>query len=167
MVDSGPKWKREVIPDHKVRRQQTDYICSSFELVLYSSTLSTCATSIQRHSGSGYSAHSNGHRPQVADRFTDPHRYFWIYLLFIKSFAVYVGDIFTAVTMLSTDSWQNAIFDTCPEREVNGCVFIPFNTAKILFCSCILFSFLLVCVSPPAVRVSLKRRRSRLLPACL
>jgi mRNA-degrading endonuclease RelE of RelBE toxin-antitoxin system len=64
--------------------------------------------------------------------------------LFIKSFAVYVGDIFTGVTMLSTDKWQNAIFDACPETERNGCVFIPFNTAKILFCSCILFSFLLL-----------------------
>ncbi|KAH7105380.1 hypothetical protein BKA62DRAFT_689482 [Auriculariales sp. MPI-PUGE-AT-0066] len=102
----GPKWKREIIPDHKFDFVDVrDFHTTAFGVRL---------------------------------------QYFWVYVIVLKNFAVYLSDIFTAVTMLSTDKWQNAIFDSCPETEQNGCVFIPFNTAKILFCSCILFSFLLL-----------------------
>ncbi|EJD48558.1 hypothetical protein AURDEDRAFT_112975 [Auricularia subglabra TFB-10046 SS5] len=106
MCHSGPKWKREVIPDHKFDFVDVrDFRTKSFSI-----------------------------------RF----RYFFLYLLIIKSFAVYLSDIFTATTMLSNDDWSNDIFKSCPETEENGCVFIPFNTAKYLFISCIALSFLLL-----------------------
>lgn len=71
-------------------------------------------------------------------------KYLWLYVLILKSFLVYVFDIFTAITMLSTDKWQNQIFDSCQEDTDNGCVFIPFSIGKWLFVGCIIFSFLLL-----------------------
>jgi hypothetical protein len=106
MCHSGPKWKREIIPDHKFDFVDVrDYHTKSFSIRL---------------------------------------RYFWLYILVIKSFAVYVSDIFTAVTMLSSDTWSNQIYASCPKEHQNSCVFIDFNTAKYLFVSCIGFSFLLL-----------------------
>jgi len=69
-------------------------------------------------------------------------KYLWLYLIVFKSFLVYVSDIFSAITMLTTTNWSNEIFTQC--RNTNGCVFIPFNTGKWLFVGCIIFSFLLL-----------------------
>ena len=74
-----------------------------------------------------------------------------MYILVLKSFLVYVSDIFTAVTMLSTTSWSNQIFQNC--TNVRGCVAIPFAVGKWLFVACILFSFLLVRNIPDIVNL--------------
>lgn len=74
-------------------------------------------------------------------------RYLWLYIIVLKGFLVYISDIFTAVTMLSTDSWSNAIFNSCSSDLHNGCVAIPFKIGKWLFFGCIIFSFLLVSTS--------------------
>jgi len=71
-------------------------------------------------------------------------KYLWLYVIILKDFLVYVSDIFTAVTMLSTESWSNAIFNSCPPDQDNGCVYIPFKIGKWLFFGCIIFSFLLL-----------------------
>jgi hypothetical protein len=71
------------------------------------------------------------------------HRYLWVYLVVLKSFLVYVSDIFSATTMLTTDNWSNEIFKQCQSQD--GCFFIPFSVGKWLFVGCIIFSFLLVC----------------------
>jgi len=68
-------------------------------------------------------------------------RYLWLYIIVLKSFLVYIFDIFSAVTMLTTKNWSNEIFKQC--QDIKGCVFIPFTTGKWLFVSCILVSFLL------------------------
>ncbi len=65
-----------------------------------------------------------------------------MYILVLKSFLVYVSDVFTAVTMLTTTSWTNQIFQNC--KQVRGCVAISFSVGKWLFVSCIIFSFILV-----------------------
>jgi len=65
-----------------------------------------------------------------------------VYILVLKSFLVYVSDIFTAITMLSTKTWTNQIFENC--QDVRGCVAIPFAVGQWLFVSCIIFSFVLV-----------------------
>jgi len=70
-------------------------------------------------------------------------KYLWVYILVLKDFLVYVSDIFTAVTMLSTDSWSNNIFQNCKQQQ-SGCVAIPFSIGKWLFVGCIIFSFLLL-----------------------
>lgn len=71
-------------------------------------------------------------------------KYMWLYIIVLKGFLVYVSDIFTAITMLSTESWSNSIFNSCPPDAHNGCVPIPFSIGKWLFFGCIIFSFLLL-----------------------
>ncbi|KAI0774381.1 hypothetical protein C8Q74DRAFT_1368862 [Fomes fomentarius] len=84
-------------------------------------------------------------------------KYLWLYVGVLISFLVYVSDIFTAVTMLTTDSWSNAIFNSCPhddnqpvdpndpEKETSSkCVYIPFSIGRWLFFGCVIFSFLLL-----------------------
>jgi len=70
-------------------------------------------------------------------------KYLWIYLVVLKSFLVYVSDIFTAVTMLSTNTLSTQIIPSDCEG-LSGCVFVPFNVTKWLFVGCIIFSFLLL-----------------------
>ncbi|KAI0082577.1 hypothetical protein K474DRAFT_1688106 [Panus rudis PR-1116 ss-1] len=71
-------------------------------------------------------------------------KYMWLYIIILKDFLVYLSDIFTAVTMLSTETWSNQIFNSCPPDQANGCVYIPFSIGKWLFFGCIIFSFLLL-----------------------
>jgi len=100
----GPKWKREVVPDHKF-----DFIDT---------------------------------REFTDNGFMMRTKYLWLYIIVLKSFLVYVSDIFSAITMLTTSNWSNEIFKQC--QITDGCVFIPFNTGKWLFVGCIIFSFLLL-----------------------
>jgi len=69
-------------------------------------------------------------------------QYLWVYILVIKSFLVYISDIYTATTMLTSQDWANKIFTAC--QDPRGCVAIPFPVAKWLFVGCIIFSFLLL-----------------------
>ncbi|EGO01830.1 hypothetical protein SERLA73DRAFT_177366 [Serpula lacrymans var. lacrymans S7.3] len=69
-------------------------------------------------------------------------KYLWLYIIILKSFLVYISDIFSATTMLTTSSWSNQIFDEC--QTLNGCFYIPFNIGKWLFVGCIIFGFLLL-----------------------
>jgi hypothetical protein len=69
-------------------------------------------------------------------------QYLWVYILVIKSFLVYISDIYTATTMLTSKDWSNKIFTAC--QDPRGCVAIPFEVAKWLFVGCIIFSFLLL-----------------------
>ncbi|PCH41272.1 hypothetical protein WOLCODRAFT_24623 [Wolfiporia cocos MD-104 SS10] len=71
-------------------------------------------------------------------------KYLWLYITVLISFLVYVSDIFTAVTMLTSSTWSNQIYQTCPPSETNGCVYIPFKIGKWLFFGCIIASFLLL-----------------------
>lgn len=71
-------------------------------------------------------------------------KYLLLYASVFISFLVYVSDIFTAITMLSSDTWSNDIYDNCPPQTHNGCVSIPFQVGKWLFFGCIIFSFLLL-----------------------
>ncbi|KAF8631585.1 hypothetical protein AX15_002335 [Amanita polypyramis BW_CC] len=69
-------------------------------------------------------------------------KYLFLYAVVLKSFLVYLSDIFTAITMLSTKDWSNQIYKRC--SELQGCVFVDFTTAKYIFFGCILFGFLLL-----------------------
>jgi hypothetical protein len=63
----------------------------------------------------------------------------------LKSFLVYVLDIFTAITMLTTSNWSNSIFNSCPLDHKDSCIPIPFDIGKWIFFGCIILGFLLVC----------------------
>lgn len=83
-------------------------------------------------------------------------KYLWLYLIVLKSFLVYVSDIFSAVTMLTTSNWSNEIFKQC--QNIQGCVFIPFMIGKWLFVSCILVGFLLVAYESRKARKIIQSR---------
>ncbi|KAH7916346.1 hypothetical protein BJ138DRAFT_1140135 [Hygrophoropsis aurantiaca] len=69
-------------------------------------------------------------------------KYLWLYIIILKSFLVYISDIFSATTMLTTSTWSNQIFNDCQHQD--GCFYIPFNIGKWLFVGCIIFGFLLL-----------------------
>lgn len=69
-------------------------------------------------------------------------RYMWLYIIVLKDFLVYVADIFTAITMLTSQQWSNQIFNDCPKTKT--CVAVPFEVGRWLFVGCIIFGFLLV-----------------------
>jgi len=83
-------------------------------------------------------------------------KYLWLYVIVFKSFLVYVSDIFSAITMLTTTNWSNEIFAQC--QNTNGCVFIPFNTGKWLFVGCIIFSFLLLAYESRKAKIIIASR---------
>ncbi|KAL0582030.1 Potassium transporter [Marasmius crinis-equi] len=116
MCCSGPKWKREIVPDHKFDFvDTTEFADNGFFMRL---------------------------------------KYLFLYLIVLKSFMVYMSDIFTAITMISSESWSNEIFQKCSKQNGTAtatsddnsadCIAIPFEIGKWLFVGCIIFSFLLL-----------------------
>ncbi|WVQ79839.1 hypothetical protein IAT38_001939 [Cryptococcus sp. DSM 104549] len=71
-------------------------------------------------------------------------KYIFRYIFLLKSFAVYGLDIFTAVTMLSSSHWTNAITSKCDDSDSSCAVEVQFKIAKWVFVGCIIFSFLLL-----------------------
>ncbi|WVQ75781.1 hypothetical protein IAR50_005414 [Cryptococcus sp. DSM 104548] len=70
-------------------------------------------------------------------------KYVLRYVFLLKSFAVYGLDIFSAVTMISSTHWTNAITSKCDDSD--DCpVDVQFSIAKWVFVGCIIFSFLLL-----------------------
>ncbi|KAF4602194.1 hypothetical protein EYR40_005398 [Pleurotus pulmonarius] len=69
-------------------------------------------------------------------------KYLWLYIIVLKSFLVYISDISTAITMLTTTPWTKEIFDKC--EQIEECISIKFDVTKYLFLGCIIFSFLLL-----------------------
>src|SRR5258708_10433908 len=71
----------------------------------------------------------------------------WLYIVLTKSFLVYLSDLYTAMTMLTTKGWSNGIFQKCKESGiVDNCVVVDFTVGKWIFVGCIIFGYLLVCV---------------------
>jgi hypothetical protein len=69
-------------------------------------------------------------------------KYMWLYIIVLKDFLVYVLDIFTAITMLTSKQWSNQIFNDCPKTK--NCVAVPFDLGRWMFVGCIIFGFLLL-----------------------
>jgi len=138
---SGPKWKRENVPDHKV-----GILCLYCWLFIELRT--PIIVWLCRYPGIHrqwfYDAVEVGlnHNAVCVSHWTNVFRYIWLYVIVLTSFLVYVSDIFSAITMLTTKNWSNEIFRRC--ANIDGCVFIPFNIGKWIFFGCIIFSFLLV-----------------------
>jgi len=66
-------------------------------------------------------------------------KYLWLYLIIFKDFLVYVSDIFSAITRLTTTSWSDDTIEKCDD-----CISISANTTKWLFVGCVIFGFLLL-----------------------
>nr|ODN92977.1 vacuolar protein [Cryptococcus depauperatus CBS 7855] len=67
-------------------------------------------------------------------------KYVFRYIFLLKSVTVYALDIFTAVTMITSDHWTNSVTSKC---DSECAVEVKFQIAKWVFVGCIIFSFLL------------------------
>ena len=136
----GPAWKREIVPDHKVCTHRLD-------TCLISDDIHPPIVRFCRYPGVHRQWFHDANEVRIASSLRLcyhrlSYRYLWVYILVLKSFLVYVSDIFTAMTMLTTKTWSNQIFQNC--KQLSGCVAIPFVIGKWLFVGCIIFSFVLV-----------------------
>lgn len=134
---SGPKWKREIVPDHKV-------FFSLFIPGIFSQSAQFDFVDTREFTDNGFMMRMKYILAQFSlcqQHSISFFRYLWLYIIVLKSFLVYVSDIFTAITKLTTTSWSTEIFAQCAQY---GCVSIPTTTSKWLFVGCIIFSFLLV-----------------------
>ncbi|KAI6034231.1 hypothetical protein BKA83DRAFT_87289 [Pisolithus microcarpus] len=86
-------------------------------------------------------------------------KYLWLYIIILKSFLVYISDIFSATTMLTTSSWSNQIYNDCQHQD--GCFYIPFDIGKWLFVGCIIFGFLLAWMTLTSVQLAYEARKSK------
>lgn len=72
-------------------------------------------------------------------------QYVWLYLLVIKSGAVYIADIYTAVALLASNHWSGEILQAASKSgHGTSTLEVPFNIGKWIFTGCIIFSFLLL-----------------------
>ena len=120
----GARWKREVVPNHEV------------------STIILCVcTAIDNHLHSLISStHMN---PQTMNLscvwskllylivlsitiYTLARYLLWLYIVVFKFFLVYVSNIFSIITMLTTSSWSNKIFAWCQTTNGSSCIHVPF-----------------------------------------
>ncbi|KAF8307224.1 hypothetical protein DL93DRAFT_2064949 [Clavulina sp. PMI_390] len=83
-------------------------------------------------------------RDYHTDGFGTRFQYLWLYIILLKSFAVYLSDLFTAITMLSTSQWSNGIFERCQQQGLTNCVVVNFTVGKWIFVGCIIFGYLLL-----------------------
>lgn len=67
--------------------------------------------------------------------------YCLVYIWLIKSLIVYSLDIFTAITMLSSGKWVNAIYAKCGD---DCFIDVNFDIVKWVFVGCIIASFVLL-----------------------
>ncbi|PWN54090.1 hypothetical protein IE53DRAFT_38954 [Violaceomyces palustris] len=93
--------------------------------------------------------HTNG----VLTRF----RYAILFALVVKSIAVYIADIYTAVTLLAFGHFSGNIYDRVqndPENKFR----VPINYGKWIFFGCIIFSFLLLAYEAHKSRAIVRSR---------
>lgn len=71
-------------------------------------------------------------------------QYMWLYVILVKSFLVYLSDLYSAITMLTTKTWSNNIFARCQQAKLNNCVVVDFSVGKWIFVGCIIFGYMLL-----------------------
>jgi hypothetical protein len=64
-------------------------------------------------------------------------KYLWLYIMVGKSIAVYIADVYTAVTLLALNHFNGNVYSRVADH-------IPFDYCKWIFSGCIIFSFLLL-----------------------
>ncbi|SGY70193.1 BQ5605_C004g03119 [Microbotryum silenes-dioicae] len=184
MCCSTAAWKREVVPDHKV----CVGVCLGCLFVEASASLSHFGPS-RSHATNGRefaemvrgTAPLHGARHAFRRRFgciaclfdfIDVHefhskscttrlQYGWLWLLFIKSIAVYVADIYTAIALLASGRWSGSILQSeaaASSSKGSSVLEVPFNIGKWIFTGCIIFSFLLLAWEARKSRAIIKSR---------
>jgi len=75
----------------------------------------------------------------------------------VKSFAVYIADIYTAITLLAFHHFNGSIYDRVQQNSDNT-VSVPFAYGKWIFTGCIIFSFLLLAYEAHKSRAVIRSR---------
>jgi hypothetical protein len=83
-----------------------------------------------------------------------PVRYVWLYVLILKSFAVYASDIYTAIALLASNRWAGEILQSDDDNAIK----VPFTIGKWIFFGCIIFSFLLLAYEARKARRIIRSR---------
>jgi hypothetical protein len=78
----------------------------------------------------------------------------WLYVLIIKSFAVYASDIYTAIALLASNRWAGEILQSDDDNAIK----VPFTIGKWIFTGCIIFSFLLLAYEARKARQIIRSR---------
>ena len=82
-----------------------------------------------------------------------------MWALIVKSFAVYIADIYTAISLLAIGGFRAAISKACSSNEGHsGGFYISDDYSKAIFCGCILFSFLLLAYEAHKSRAIIRSR---------
>ncbi|GAA5847439.1 hypothetical protein JCM3766R1_002240 [Sporobolomyces carnicolor] len=88
-------------------------------------------------------------------------QYGWLWILFVKSIAVYIADIYTLVALLASNRWAASILQS-EAAQGNGAssnvLEVPFSIGKWIFFGCIIFSFLLLLWEARKARAIVKSR---------
>ncbi|GAA5869190.1 hypothetical protein JCM8547_005164 [Rhodosporidiobolus lusitaniae] len=87
--------------------------------------------------------------------------YGWLWLMFIKSIAVYVADIYTLVALLASNRWSASILQSDAAKSdssSSNVLEVPFSIGKWIFFGCIIFSFLLLLWEARKSRAIIKSR---------
>lgn len=82
-------------------------------------------------------------------------RYVILFSFVIKSFAVYVADIYTAVTLLAFNRFNGSIYQRVENSSDN---LVPITYSKWIFFGCIIFSFLLLLYESHKSRAIIRSR---------
>lgn len=84
-------------------------------------------------------------------------RYGLLFALVIKSIAVYIADIYTAITLLAFNHFNGSIYNRVQDNPDNT-VKVPIQYGKWIFFGCILFSFLLLAYEAHKSRAIIRSR---------
>lgn len=84
-------------------------------------------------------------------------KYAFLFIMVVKSFAVYVADIYTAVTLLAFGHFSGSLYDKVQNDPQNN-FRVPISYGRWIFTGCIIFSFLLLAYEAHKSRAIVKSR---------
>ena len=84
-------------------------------------------------------------------------KYVFLFVMVVKSFAVYVADIYTAVTLLAFGHFSGSLYDKVQNDPDNN-FRVPISYGRWIFSGCIIFSFLLLAYEAHKSRAIVKSR---------
>ncbi len=84
-------------------------------------------------------------------------KYAFLFIMVVKSFAVYVADIYTAVTLLAFGHFSGSLYDKVQNDPDNN-FRVPISYGRWIFSGCIIFSFLLLAYEAHKSRAIVKSR---------
>ncbi|PWN35710.1 uncharacterized protein FA14DRAFT_160744 [Meira miltonrushii] len=96
-------------------------------------------------------------RDYYSNTFFTRLRYMWVFIMVGKGFAVYIADIYTAITLLAFHRFNGSIY-TRVEADSDNPLRVPFDYGRWIFTGCIIFSFCLLAYEAHKARAVVRSR---------